>query len=127
MRVHNNEWMCFPKNRNAHVPILYVIISGGKYVAGYKYIDETESQDHEGTPQDSVSGLLEEIAIIKSAISDVVTMEKNRVMDRKIDEEQAGTEEEGGEGGGDDDDGGFGSDDDDDSGGGLGGGLGELG
>ena len=126
IRVHNNEWMCFPKNRNAHVPILYVIISGGKYVAGYRYIDKTESQDHEGAPQDSVSGLLEEIAIIKSAISDVVTMEKNRVMDRKIDEEQAGTEEEGGEGGGEDDDGGgFGGDD---SGGGMGGGdLGDLG
>ena len=121
LRIHSNEWMCFPKNRNAHVPILYVIISGGKYVAGYKYLDETENKDHEGAPQDSVSGLLEEIAIIKSAISEVITMEKNRVMDKKIDEEQAGTEDEGGE----DDDGGFGGDD---SGDGMGGGdLGDLG
>lgn len=125
VRVHNNEWMCFPKNRNAHIPIIYVIISGGKYVAGYKYLDETENKDCEGAPQDSVSGLLEEIAIIKSAISDVVTMEKNRVMDKKIDEEQAGTEEEGGGGG--EDDGGFGGGDDEPGGGMGGGGLGDLG
>ena len=116
VRVHQNEWMCFPKNRNAHVPILYVIISGGKYVAGYKYLDETENPDHEGAPQDSIAGMLEELAIIRSAISDVITMEKNRVMDMKIDEEQAGTEEEGGEG----DDDGFGGGDNDESGGGLG-------
>ena len=113
VRVHQNEWMCFPKNRAAEVPVIYVIMSKGKYVAGYAFLDHLESNtNYEGSPQESIAGIIEELAVIKEMLSDEITKAKNRMLDKKIKEDQE-TQSEGEGGEGEDDDlGGTGGGDD---------------
>lgn len=103
IRIHKNEWMCFPKNRAAEIPVIYVIVSGGKYVAGYTFLDHLESNtNYEGAPQDSVAGVIEEMAVIKEMLADEITRAKNRMLDKKVKQEQDAAANPEGEGGGED-------------------------
>lgn len=118
IRIHKNEWMCFPKNRAAEIPLIYVIMSKGKYVAGYTFLDHLESNtNYEGSPQESVAGVIEELAVIKEMLSDEITKAKNRMLDKKIKEDQEA--QSAGEGGGEEGDlGGMGRGGGEDAGGG---------
>lgn len=81
-KLHDGEWMCYPKNRNAELPDIYAKFEDGKVFVGYNYQSE-DMEDYQGTPQQTISGMLQEIAIMKKSVDEAVVNVKNKVMDEK--------------------------------------------
>ena len=75
-KIHAGSWMSFPINRNSKLPDIYVNFNDGKVQAGYNYIDNNEI-DYHSPEQESISGLIEELAIIKKMIGEIVINIKN--------------------------------------------------
>lgn len=99
VQLHEGEWICAPVNRNANVPFIYVEqLSDGLIVAGYSYLDGDEN-GYEGTPQESVTGLLEELAHIKNDIEQIAVSARNELLDKSmaesVPEEEPAEEEQG--------------------------------
>lgn len=93
-QVHDGEWIAYPVNRNADLPDIYVVLKDNKLYCGYNFID-SEQLDYEGTPQQSIVGLLQQIYVLKDKIDNIVVNLKNEQLDEEGDEE--GEDSEGGD------------------------------
>ena len=92
-RVHECVWISYPVNRNANLPDIYVIFNDGKLYCGYNYISEQE-QDYQGAVQESIIGLLQELAIIEKNINEIVVNLKNEELDKKNKQQKENQEDE---------------------------------
>lgn len=94
-QVHEGEWIAYPVNRNADLPDIYVVLKDNKLYCGYNFID-SEQLDYEGTPQQSIVGLLQQIYVLKDKIDNIVVNLKNEQLDEEGKEGEEG-EDEGGD------------------------------
>lgn len=88
-KIHTGEWIAFPINRNANLPDIYIHFDDGKLTAGYSYVSQ-EELDYQGAEQESLVGMLEELAIIKNKINEIVINTKNE----KLDENEQNSKEQ---------------------------------
>ena len=88
-KIHQGEWMSFPINRNANLPDIYIHFDDGKLTVGYSYVNQ-EELDYHGVEQESLVGMLEELAIIKNKINEIVVNTKNE----QLDENEAKSDED---------------------------------
>ena len=79
-KIHTGDWIAFPINRNANLPDIYIHFDDGKLTAGYSYVSQ-EELDYQGAEQESLVGMLEELAIIKNKINEIVINTKNEKLD----------------------------------------------
>lgn len=92
-KVHNGIWISYPVNRNANLPDIYVIFNDEKLYCGYNYISEQE-QDYQGAVQESIIGLLQELAIIEKNINEIVVNLKNEELDKKNKQQKEESDDE---------------------------------
>lgn len=92
-KIHTGEWIAFPINRNANLPDIYIHFDDGKLTAGYSYVSQ-EELDYQGAEQESLVGMLEELAIIKNKINEIVINTKNEKLDENEEQEDASLQEE---------------------------------
>lgn len=93
-KLHNNEWVMYPKNRNADVPDIYVKLDkNNKFIMGYNYANSDDKQDYEGTPQETISGLFSELASIKKDIEKAIVQAKNQMLDKEKQKKQEENQE----------------------------------
>jgi hypothetical protein len=89
-KIHSGEWISFPINRNANLPDIYVKFDDGKINVGYNYLDDNEI-DYHAPEQESLSGMIEELAMIKNKINEILVNIKNE--DLSIQENEKPQEE----------------------------------
>lgn len=92
-KVHNGIWISYPVNRNANLPDIYVVFNDEKLYCGYNYISE-EEQDYQGAVQESIIGLLQELAIIEENINKIVVELKNEELDKKNKQQKEESDDE---------------------------------
>ena len=92
-KVHDGIWISYPVNRNANLPDIYVVFNDEKLYCGYNYISEQE-QDYQGAVQESIIGLLQELAIIEKNINEIVVNLKNEELDKKNKQQKEESDDE---------------------------------
>ena len=97
-KIHDDEWIMYPENRNADVPDIYVKINeDNQLVSGYNYAN-SDKDNYQGTPQETISGLLIEFAEIKKQIEKAVVEAKNQALDKEKEQKKEDSEEQEEEG-----------------------------
>ena len=93
IKIHMGEWISYPINRNSNLPDIYVYFKDGKVTLGYNYLDEN-IQDYQSAEQDSIAGMIEELAIIKTKLKDIIVNIKNDDLNKKEQQKKEETSEE---------------------------------
>ena len=93
-KIHDNEWMMYPENRNADVPDVYVKLNeDNQLLSGYNYIN-SDKDNYQGTPQETIAGLLIEFAEIKKQVEKAVVEAKNQALDKEKEQKKENDEDE---------------------------------
>ena len=93
-KIHDNEWMMYPENRNADVPDVYVKLNeDNQLLSGYNYIN-SDKDNYQGTPQETISGLLIEFAEIKKQVEKAIVEAKNQALDKEKEQKKENEDED---------------------------------